>query len=161
MKKLLLGSVIALVPVVALAQVPASTNVASPHAGSTAGVSSTQGTQATTRVAGNGGAIVGAFSGNISNVQTGATGVAGPAASSTLTTAKQYNVGGTIGAGLAINANGKPMGPLPRTTVVQANGASGFASGGQTSSTVGTSEASASNLNVTMPAKQQPRPNYR
>src|SRR4051794_192832 len=114
MKKLMLGSMIALAPLAALAQGPLAGNMASTQAASTAGVASTQGTQAAAKAGGNGGVIVGAFSGNIGNVQTSALGVARPTGSSTLTSARQYNVGGTISGGLAINAAGKPVGPLAK-----------------------------------------------
>jgi hypothetical protein len=132
-----------LAPFAALAQVPGATNTATTSAGSNASVGSTQATMAAAKVGGNGGVLVGAISGNTTSVQTSALGVAGPAGSSTLTSATQYNVGGTISGGLAINAAAKRM------PTAGLNGASGFASGSQTSAGTGTASAHASNVNVT------------
>ncbi|MDR3536095.1 MAG: hypothetical protein P4L71_06310 [Acetobacteraceae bacterium] len=146
MRKFLFAATM-LVPFAAFAGSPAPTlgiagdvNLATTSAGSTAGVQSTQGTQAQAKAAGTGGVIVGAVSGNYTSVETTAAGRASPAGSYTDTTATQTNVGGTVTAGLAINKSGR--GPI------QANGASGSASGGQNSQASGQSAATASNTNL-------------
>jgi hypothetical protein len=71
-------------------------------AGSSAGVSSVQGTKARTNVVGTGGVIVGAVSGNTTSVQTSAQGTAGPKGSYTDTTATQSNLGGAVAGGLGL-----------------------------------------------------------
>jgi hypothetical protein len=139
MRKYLLASVIALAPFAAFAAQPqiiaGDVNLAQTAAGSTAGVSSQQGTMAGAKVGGNGAVVVGAVSGNYTQVNTAAGATAGPKGSFTNTTAQQVNVGGTIAGGLA--DNGK-----------HSNGATGIAGGGQSSQATGGSTASASNVNL-------------
>jgi hypothetical protein len=138
MKKMLFAGVFSLVPFVAFAGngwvAAGDLNSATTQAGSTAGVSSVQGTGAMAKAGGNGGVMVGAVSGNYTSVDTGSSAQTGPGGSSTHTAATQTNVGGTISGGLAANKHG--------------NGASGVAGGAQTSSNWGTSSASAKNSNV-------------
>ena len=104
-------------------------------ANSTAGVASTQRTGANAIAAGNGGVIVGAVSGNYTQVQTTATGQARPHDTWTSTNAQQTNVGGTVTGGRAINAG-------------TGKGASGMAGGSQDSQAAGNANAAASNMNV-------------
>jgi hypothetical protein len=122
-------------------------NLATTSAGSNAGVSSSQGTMANVKAAGNGAVIVGAVSGNYTSVQTTALGTASPAGSYTDTTATQTNIGGTVAAGAA-------------NQMQKRGGASGTAGGGQYSTASGNSTATASNANlggvVVLPAKQGP-----
>ncbi len=110
-------------------------NLAKTAAGSTAGVASEQGTMAGAKVGGNGAVIVGAVSGNYTQVQTSAGATAGPKGSFTNTTAQQVNIGGTVAGGLA--DNGK-----------HSNGATGIAGGQQTSQATGGAAATASNANL-------------
>lgn len=124
-------------------------NLAKTSAGSTAAVGSMQGTNAQAKAAGNGGVIVGAVSGNYTSVETTALGKAGPMGSYTDTTATQANVGGTVAAGLALNKGGRPMGgPTADLFTVTSNGASGSAGGGQSSTAMGGSAATATNTNL-------------
>ena len=111
---------------------------------------STQGTNAQARVAGNGGVIVGAVSGNYTAVETTAAGKGSPMGSYTDTTATQTNIGGTLAGGLALNKNARPGpgSPLTQAVSVQGNGASGSAGGGQSSMAGGTAAASATNINL-------------
>lgn len=117
-------------------------------AGSSAGVSSVQGTRARSNVAGNGGVIVGAVSGSTTSVQTTALGTAGPRGSYTDTTATQTNIGGTVAGGLALNQSGRPVGPITDAMTASIKGASGSASGGQTSQATGNADAKAANVKL-------------
>jgi hypothetical protein len=120
-------------------------NLAKTAAGSNAGVSSQQGTMAGAKVGGNGAVITGAVSGNYTQVQTAAGATAGPKGSFTNTNAQQVNVGGTVAGGLADNGKHR-------------NGASGMASGGQTSQATGGATAGASNTNLGATIKvEQPK----
>jgi hypothetical protein len=120
-------------------------NIGKTAAGSSAGVSSQQGTMAGAKVAGNGAVIVGAVSGNYTSVQTGAGATAGPKGSFTNTNAQQTNIGGTVTGGLGSSANHN-------------SGASGKASGDQNSQASGDASATASNTNLGGFVKvQQPR----
>lgn len=110
-------------------------NVAKTTAGSSAGVSSQQGTTAGARIGGNGAVIVGAVSGNYTSVETGAGATAGPKGSFTNTNAQQTNIGGTVTSALGNSTN-------------RNSGASGKASGSQTSQASGDSSATASNKNL-------------
>jgi hypothetical protein len=142
MRKILLASVIVLAPFAAFAAGPQGSsvagdvNISNTQAGSTAGVSSEQGTHAGVGVAGNGGVAVGAVSGNYSDVNTTAKGVAGPAGSSTKTTAQQTNIGGTVAGGVAANKGWHN------------DGATGSAGGNESSSATGTASAKASDTNI-------------
>jgi hypothetical protein len=134
-------------------------NVASTQAGSTAGVSSIQGTGAQANVAGNGAVLVGAVSGNYTSVDTAAAAQAGPKGSYTNTAAAQKNIGGTVAGGLAANKQQDDhRGNDFRT---QGNGASGSAGGFQASSDMGGSTAKASNLNMGGFIAVQPAPEHR
>jgi hypothetical protein len=126
-------------------------NVAKTAAGSTAGVSSQQGTVAGSKVGGNGAVLVGAVSGNYTQVNTAAGATAGPKGSYTNTTAQQLNIGGTVAGGIA--DNGK-----------HGNGATGVSGGAQSSQATGGSAATATNTNlggfitVSQPRGGQPKP---
>ncbi len=140
MRKFLLAATM-MVPLAAFANSSTSTigiagdvNLATTSAGSTAGVQSTQGTQAQVKLGGTGAVTVGTVSGNYTSVQTTAAGRASPAGSYTNTTATQTNVGGTNSSGIVINKG------FPAT--------SGSSSGGQSSQATGGSTASASNTNL-------------
>ena len=110
-------------------------NLAKTAAGSTAGTASGQGTFAGAKVGGNGAVVIGAVSGNTTQVITGAGATAGPKGSYTTTTAQQTNVGGTLAGGLVSNAP-------------HSHGASGIAGGTQSSQVIGGSAATASNMNL-------------
>ena len=145
MRKLLLVATMMMVPFAAFAKAPAMTaggdvNLAQTSAGSTAGVSSTQGTQARTNVNGNGAVTVGTVSGNYTSVQTTAAGQAGPGGSATQTSAQQVNTGGTVSSGLGVSKSG--------SNGQHASGASGATQGGQSSQASGASGATASNMNL-------------
>jgi hypothetical protein len=151
MRKFLLAATM-MVPFAAFAgssdlSVVGNANLATTSAGSTAGVQSSQGTQAKANAAGNGGVIVGAVSGNYTSVETTALGKASPAGSYTDTTATQTNLGGTAAAEVAIN-KGRTSPIVLSNGSGQANGASGSASGGQNSQASGDSSAHAANTNV-------------
>jgi hypothetical protein len=143
MRKFLLAATIlapfALAP--AFAEMPrsqtvaADVNLAKTSAGSTAGVSSEQGTMAGAKVGGNGAVITGAVSGNYTQVNTAAGATAGPKGSFTNTNAQQVNIGGTVSGGLADSAK-------------HSGGASGMAGGGQSSQANGGASATASNTNL-------------
>ena len=143
MRKFLLAATIlapfALAP--AFADMPANlkaagdVNLAQTAANSNAGVSSQQGTMAASKVGGNGAVVAGAVSGNYTQVNTGAGATAGPQGSYTNTAAQQVNIGGTVTGGLADNAK-------------HGNGATGKASGGQSSQATGGAAATASNANL-------------
>lgn len=110
-------------------------NLAKTSANSTAGVASTQRTGANTLAAGNGSVIVGAVSGNYTQVQTTASAAARPQGSQTNTTAQQTNVGGTVAGSLVTNKGwGK--------------GVTGSAGGSQNSQATGDANAAAANMNV-------------
>jgi fibronectin-binding autotransporter adhesin len=153
MRKFLLAATM-MVPFAAFAggsalSIAGDVNLAKTSAGSTAGVQSTQGTQAQIKAGGSGGVVVGAVSGNYTAVDTSALGKAGPAGSYTDTTATQTNVGGTVAGGPALNKNGQGTGPISLTSGHgQATGASGSAGGGQSSQASGGSAAMASNTNI-------------
>ncbi len=123
-------------------------NIGMTSAGSSAGVSSVQGTKARANVAGKGGVIVGAVSGNTTSVQTTAQGTAGPKGSYTNTTATQSNIGGTVTGGLGLTKwpvlSDRSLMRRPR----RRKGASGSASGGQTSQATGNADAKAANVNI-------------
>jgi hypothetical protein len=120
-------------------------NAAKTTAGSSAGVSSQQGTMAGAKVGSNSAMMSGAVSGNYTAVQTGAGATAGPKGSSTNTSAQQTNIGGTVTGGLGSTAKGSTS-------------ASGSAGGGQTSQASGDASATASNTNLGGFVKvQQPR----
>jgi hypothetical protein len=105
MRKLLLASVFALVPFAVFAHGPVPAGDTS--AGSVAIVTSEQGTGAHAQVNGQGAVVVGAVSGNYTNVQ--ANGKAGM--SGTSTSAQQVNVGGTMAGGISSgDASGKAGG---------------------------------------------------
>jgi hypothetical protein len=110
-----------------------SGNVALTTSGSNAGVSSVQGTTANAKLAGNGGVIVGAVSGNYTAVDTRSAAKAGQGHAKTETTAQQTNIGGTVAGGLVFNKDGR-------------SGVSGTAGGSQTSTATGGSVADAANL---------------
>jgi hypothetical protein len=120
-------------------------NLAKTAAGSTAGVASQQGTMAASKVGGNGAVLTGAVSGNYTQVNTAAGATAGPKGSYTNTTAQQVNIGGTVTGGVANSAK-------------RGNGATGAASGGQSSQATGGAAATAANTNLGgFIAVQQPR----
>jgi hypothetical protein len=165
MRKMLLASVFALVPFIAFAGqdrggfiAAGDANIASTQAGSTAGVSSVQGTGVQTKAAGNGAVLIGAVSGNYTRINTGAAAGAGPKGSYTNTTAAQTNIGDTVAGGLAAN---KPQdehrGNDFRT---RGDGAFGSAGGFQTSADMGGSTAKASNLNMGGFVAIQPAPEH-
>lgn len=134
MKKILLASVFALAPFAAFAGgfvAAGDVNMANTSVGSSAGVGSTQNTDAGATVNGRGAVMVGAISGNYSNVQTGSAAVAGPHGSATTTNAQQVNVGGTITGGMSTGHN-----------------ATGQANGSQNSQTGGSATAQATNTNI-------------
>jgi hypothetical protein len=106
-------------------------NIGKTAAGSSAGVSSQQGTMA----GGNGAVIVGAVSGNYTSVMTGAGATAGPNGSFTTTNAQQTNIGGTLAGGLGSGAKSN-------------SGAAGKANGSQNSQASGDASANASNTNL-------------
>jgi len=136
MRKLLLAATIlglAVAPAFA-GGIAGDADIGISSANSTAGVSSSQGTQAGVTAAKNGGVVVGAVSGNYTAVDTSAMGATSPkGASYTNTTATQTNIGGTVGGGVVGNTT---------------NGTSGSASGNQSSTANGGANATAKNLNV-------------
>jgi hypothetical protein len=100
------------------------------QAGSTAGVASDQGSGAHAMTVGNGAVVMGAVSGNYTQVATGATATARPDGVRTGTTAQQVNVGATLIGGAS---SGKAV---------------GSAGGSQTSSGSGDAAAQAKNLGI-------------
>jgi hypothetical protein len=145
MRKLLLVATM-MIPFAVSAKVPAPAaaigdlSLSQTSAGSTAGVGSAQGTQANTKVSGNGAVVLGTVSGNYTSVQTTAAGRAGLGGSATQTGAQQINAGGTVSSGLAANTGstiGRP-----------ASAPSGSTGGGQSSQASGASTATASTANI-------------
>jgi hypothetical protein len=147
MRKLLLTSVVALVPFAAFAGglIGGDANLAQTEANSWAGVKSLEGTGAHGYIGATGGVTAGAVSGNYSSVGTSARGTAGPLGSKTNTTATQTNLGGTVYGGQATN---------PRYGG-SSNG--GSAGGFQNSQAEGGATANANNTSLggfaTMPGK--------
>jgi hypothetical protein len=125
-----------------------SGNVALATSGSNAGVSSVQGTMANAKLAGNGGVIVGAVSGNYTAVDTMSAAKAGQGHAKTETTAQQTNIGGTVAGGLVSNKDGRQArgGGDASLSMHGNSGVSGAAGGSQTSTATGGSVADAANL---------------
>jgi hypothetical protein len=112
-------------------------------AGSTAGVMSTQGTNANAIVAGNGAVIVGGVSGNYTTVTTTGHAATGNNGTNTKASATQTNIGGTLAGGYSQIAKGR------------SNEATGTAGGSQSSGDIGGSFAIGGGLKAT--AGTEPR----